>query len=292
MKNLKSKIKKTIATGLVSLLGILPQAKAQEAQLPEQKPLAQKAQEQEKKKSFLEELISRFSISASYSFSNADPMKEWYAQLNEDFVTGGKILPTIPPTKEQWKEIQSPKLTSSFGGELGFRLFGDKNLSLHLTGAYETAKASTKYNEVYVRGYSDDPIGIERSEEFDLTKQSIGAKIKKEIVKNLSANIGGSIDFYDVKGNEDMTIRIRGPPDTDETYFQWRKANYEGKGQGWSIETGLEYQILKNLSISASGGIKWGKVKTSGKEIAEGSTTPGFTRTYDYSPTFNLVKRK
>jgi len=217
----------------------------------------------------LADIIDRITISASYSASlDADPMKDFYSKMNEDFLDPGKYLSTLTPTKEQWKTIQSPNSISSSGGELEFRLFGDKNMNFYLTGAYETAKVNApRYNEVYVRNFWDDPIGIERTEEFNLTKQSIHAGISKNIIKNLSMNVSGGIDFYDIKGNSDMTILIRGPPITNNTYQERHSIDYNGTGQGTSVELGADWNFWKSFSLGISGDIKWGEVKTNGEEM-------------------------
>ena len=238
------------------------------------------------------DLVDRVNVSVTYTnYLNADPMKGFYDQLNTTAKNGGYTT-GIPMTMvtPQFKEFQSPKLTSALGGALDIRVLGDKkDLGIYVTGDYSSLQSQSNYNETYNFGNpSVDPINLQRTENISLAKTSFGAKIKKNIIENLGVFLGARYDIYNVKGDEDMTIRIRGPPDVFNTYKQWREADFEGKGSGFSAELGAEYQILPNVSLGVSGGVDWGKVECSGKEVKTASTNPGKSWEYDYNPSFNF----
>mgnify|MGYP003732018697 CR=1 FL=1 len=250
MKSAKKPIKKAITAGLIGLASILPMSKANAGALSD-----------------------RLSISAGYSMSNADCMKDFYQQVNQNAkdgkYTGGIRLDGLygfPAPTPSFREIQSPKGLNMLEGKLDYRFF--KGLSASL--GYGSGSISTSSYDVYrmfdaYYGYFN--MGLDRAEKADITKTSVGLKLEKNLGKLFKAFIQGNYDMYNVEGKCDMTILI-----DDAAYQQWRKASFSGSGNGFSVKAGGQFFVMPNFAIGLSAGYQAGNIQTKGSEVKTANT--------------------
>jgi len=225
-----------------------------------------------------------FGIEPYYALAFANPAKDYYKDLNEDFTTGRYTFTTPIP---DWKDIETPNF-HEFGGE-GFclaRLKSDKirNLCGGIVLGYRGSSPRSEYNESYdiwdeyYKGGEYIPTNFKRQENIRISTFSLGARGKANLTKRLDVSTTLGVNFYRVKGNVNYTMKR-----LDIGVTQWRDADYEGDSTSFMIEVGADYKIIKNISVGAGFGYRTGKVQTKGKQVVTQTTWPeGYSVTGDY----------
>ena len=243
----------------------------------------------------LARLHLQFGIEPTYTLAFANPAKDYYRDLNEDFRTG-KYTFTTPIAdangKSLWKDIKMPN-SKEFGVEgsclVKLKSGKIKNPRIGVVIGYRGSSSSNDYDESYdiwdkyYKGGSYVPGNFKRQEDIGTSTISLGARGKAGLTKKLdvSATLGGN--FYRVKGDVNYTMdRL------DNPYVQWREADYKGNGTGFVIEAGVDYKIIKNMLVGTGFGYRSGKVKTKGEEVKTEISNPGMSWTRNYSPEFNF----
>jgi hypothetical protein len=270
-KEVKEKGRKLIIPALLTTTLITSEARAEE------------------KKSFSKSLLDRISIEASYSYGKPELNKEFLKQYSDSFAT-----PYFKQYLEQpWQDFEQAKNLQMIGGKINFELYKnkEKKLSIDVNVGIEKGKTNADYNKTYTSNepyYGKVLTDVIRNEKTTISKPSIGAKVTKKLSDKISVSGSLSADFYNVDGNANITFARSFPNTSSPFYTQWRNASCSGKATGFSGEVDLTYELGKNVSVSVGGGLRSGKVSTSGREIKTASTNPGMSWEYDYSPTFNL----
>jgi len=231
-----------------------------------------------------------FGIEPSYSLAFANPAKDYFSDLNEDFRTG-KYTFTTPIAdvtgKNLWKDIETPAF-NEFGGEgsclAKLRSGKIKNLRIGPVFGFRTSSPRSTYDKTY--DVADQgviiPSNFKRQESIRASTIFLGARGKASLTKKLDATATVGVNFHKVKGDVDYTLHR-----LDNNYMQWRETDYEGNGTVFSIEAGVDYKMIKNIWVGAALGYRTGRVKTKGKQVVSWPDT-SYTVTKDYSPEFNF----
>lgn len=239
-----------------------------------------------------------FGIRPSVTFPFKNPAEDYYKQLNEDFRTG-KYTYTTPIAdasgKNLWKDIKTPR-SIDFGVEVSClvrlksgKIAFFKNPYVGVVVCYKGSSSKSNYDESYdiwdkyYKGGSYVPLNFKRQEDISTSTISLGAGKKASLTDKLDVSSTLGVNFYDVKGDVDYTMKRLDLPVT-----QWRKADYNGRGTGPFIEVGVNYNISNNISVGGGFGYRGGRVKSKGKDVKTESSNPGMSWTYDYSPEFNF----
>jgi len=230
-----------------------------------------------------------FGIEPNYTYAFANPAKDYFKDLNEDFRTGVYTFTTPIP---QWEDIKTPNF-HEFGGEgsclAKLRSGKIKNLRIGPVVGVRISSPRSTYDKSYdiwdekYQGGKYIPTNFKRQEGINTSTVFLGARGKASLTKKLDATATVGVNFYKVKGDVDyMLDRL------DNPYEQHRKADYKGNGTGFSIEAGADYKIIRNILIGASFGYRTGKVQTKGKQVVTCTSWPeGYSVTGDYSPEFD-----
>lgn len=245
--------------------------------------IARAEPKQQEKRSKLE-----FGIGPSVTFPIKSPVEDYYKQLNEDFRTGKYTArtPIADATgKNLWEDIKKPKFNElGVQGSCLIRLKpGEiKSPRVGIVVGYKGSSSSSEYNKTY--DVWDDyakasaPLKFKRQETISTNTASLGAIGKVSLTDKLDVSVTVGPEFRKVKGNVDYTMdRL------DDPYIQYRKADFNGSGTGYSLKVGLDYEIWKNFSFGAAFGYRGGKVKTKGEEVTSWPDTSS-TRTKEYNP--------
>jgi len=284
-------MKKTaLALTLAGLLGLASVSHAQDKRdyiknyVKQNSPVVQKTE----KKSFWKNL--EFEIGGVAEQYSQNPISEHYTKLNQDFKYGKYTFATPLP---QWKDIQVPSF-NTIGGEAAIKYKLNNKTKLGVTLGANSGKSTSNYNEDYDIYDSLNnvtvPSNFERTETANISNQSIGIKLERDLSKKFSVSLAGKSSSCKIDGNLDYTFNdnsvdfVRGSP---WPYTQKRIASFNGNGTINSVEAGIDYNITKNLSIGINAGSQSGKIKTIGEQVRTQNTNTEVT-VYDYSPEFDF----
>jgi hypothetical protein len=263
-------MKKTaLALTLAGLLGIASVSHAQgnrdyiKNYVNKNSPVVQKAQPQ--KKGFLKNL--EFEIGAVAEQYSKNPIADYYNKVNQDF-KDGKYTSTTPIS--QWKDVQAPSF-NTIGGEAAIKYKLNNKTRVGVTFGANSGKSTSNYNEDYdiydSVSNKTAPTHFERTETANISNQSVGVKLERDLSKKFSVSLAGKSGSCKIDGNMDYTFNtnadtfVRGSP---WPYAEFRNSTYSGTGNVNSAELGIDANITKNISIGISAGAKTGKVKVTG----------------------------
>jgi hypothetical protein len=227
-----------------------------------------------------------FGIEPNYTLAFANPVKDYFSDLNDDFTTGRYTFTTPIP---DWKDIETPNF-HDFGGEgsclVKLRSGKIRNLRIGPVVGVRISSPTSTYDKTYDlpgRYGTTIPFNFKRQEGINASTISLGARGKASLTDKLDVSSTIGVNFYKVKGDVDYTLdRL------DNPYEQYRKADYKGNTTGFMIEAGIDYKIIKKILIGAALDYRTGKVQTKGKQVVTTTTWPeGYSVTGDYSPEFD-----
>lgn len=231
-----------------------------------------------------------FGIEPIYSLAFANPAKDYFSDLNEDFRTGAYTFTTPIP---DWKDIKTPTF-NEFGGEgsclARLKSGKTKNLRLGIVLGFRMSSPTSMYDKSYdiwdekYQGGKYIPSNFKRQENISTSTFFLGARGKASLTDKIDVSTTLGLNFYKVKGDVKYTLdRL------DNPFVQYRKADYKGKGTGLSVEAGATYKFRDHIWVGAALGYRTGKVKTKGKQVVTCTSWPeGYSVTGDYSPKFNF----
>lgn len=206
-----------------------------------------------------------------------NPIADWSKKIDNDFKNGNYTSTSVIP---DWKGIEVPEKIQMNGLEASVNRKIGKKFSIGLNAGYKESKGNqTNYQGTHV--IDTVTTDITRQENFDIVSQSVGLNAKYNLSKKLSALLNGNIESTNLNGTMKTTVHRQ-----DNDYTKWYDAKFSGKNNLNSLEAGIEYSPSKRISIKLLGGVKSGKIESTGKADITFSTT-NFTAERDYNPIIN-----